>query len=241
MSDKTWGRADLHIHSDFSDGVDPIPEILDWVAQKTKLDVIAITDHQTIEGAQLAQKIAAEKNYNFEVIIGEEISARDGEIVGLFLKNKIEKQNKAEQAIEEIHKQGGIAFAPHPFDRLGFVIIPKKFLFGKGVARKIYKLKVDAVEVERALPHLPFDNLRARIANKKIKSAGLANSDAHIKEMIGKNYTLFSGQTASDLKQGILNKNVYPQRKYSYIESLFKYAVHIFQFIKQSRLHAKKS
>ena len=79
------GKADLHIHTNYSDGKPSVEEILEYVQNKTDLDVIAITDHDTIEGAVLAKKIASEKKYRFEVIIGEEVSAQEGHIVGLFL------------------------------------------------------------------------------------------------------------------------------------------------------------
>ena len=52
---KIISKADVHIHSNFSDGAPGITEILDYVEDKTNLDVIAITDHDTIEGAKLAE------------------------------------------------------------------------------------------------------------------------------------------------------------------------------------------
>ena len=80
------GKADLHIHSNCSDGKPSIEEILEYVEHKTDLDVIAITDHDTIDGALLAQELMKRKKYRFEVIIGEEISTKRGHIIGLFLK-----------------------------------------------------------------------------------------------------------------------------------------------------------
>ena len=82
--DQTWSKADLHIHSDMSDGLASIPEIMEHVATKTDLSVIAITDHNTIEGALFAKSL--EELYpGLEVIVGEEVTSKSGHILGLFL------------------------------------------------------------------------------------------------------------------------------------------------------------
>ena len=79
------GKADYHIHSNFSDGKPSVEEILDWVENQTDLDLIAITDHDTVDGAMLAKQIMNEKSFRFSLIIGEEISTKSGHIIGLFL------------------------------------------------------------------------------------------------------------------------------------------------------------
>ncbi|MDP2299833.1 MAG: PHP domain-containing protein, partial [Actinomycetota bacterium] len=73
MSTQVWSKADLHIHSNHSDGLARIPEIMEFVATKTDLTVIAITDHNTIEGALFAKEL--EDVFGIEVVVGEEVSS----------------------------------------------------------------------------------------------------------------------------------------------------------------------
>ena len=84
------GKADLHIHSNFSDGKPSVQEILDYTQNYTDLNIIAITDHDTIAGALEAHKLMLQKYYRFELIIGEEVTAEEGHILGLFLTEAIE-------------------------------------------------------------------------------------------------------------------------------------------------------
>jgi len=71
------GLADVHMHTNYSDGTGSVEEVLAFAQERTSLDVIAITDHDTIEGALRARDLAAERDYRFEVIVGEEISTRE--------------------------------------------------------------------------------------------------------------------------------------------------------------------
>ena len=82
------------------------------------LDVIAITDHDTIEGALRARDLAAQRSYRFEVIVGEEISTREGHLLALFLEKPIPPDLSIERSIELVHEQGGLAIVAHPFNRV---------------------------------------------------------------------------------------------------------------------------
>ena len=84
MTDRL-GRADLHIHSLASDGIDGIAAILEFVERSTDLDVIAITDHERIDAAVAARTMARDLGHRAEVIVGEEISTLGGHLVALFL------------------------------------------------------------------------------------------------------------------------------------------------------------
>src|SRR5579872_5349601 len=81
------GRADLHMHTTASDGW-PTPQELVDHARRAALDVIAVTDHDTIEGALRAAEHAAKRS-KLQVVVGEEVSSRDGHIVGLFLDRRV--------------------------------------------------------------------------------------------------------------------------------------------------------
>src|SRR5579872_4483044 len=81
------GRADLHMHTRFSDGWPSPAELVDHVARHTRLHVIAVTDHDTIEGALRARERAARRS-RLEVIIGEEVTSSDGHILALFIEKR---------------------------------------------------------------------------------------------------------------------------------------------------------
>ncbi len=121
-----------------------------------------ITDHNTIEGAlKLKKKLK-------QTIVGEEITTKEGEILGLFLTEKIDKKLPLNETIDKIHEQGGIVGVPHCFDKVRF----------RGALGKIPK-KVDFVEVCNSRTIFQQFDKKARdfaILNNFPMSAG---SDAH--------------------------------------------------------------
>src|SRR5260370_21658675 len=107
------GRADLHMHTTASDGWPAPHELVDY-ASATSLDVIAVTDHDTIEGALRAADHAARRS-KVQVVIGEEVSSRDGHIVALFIARRIRPGMSAAATVHAIHHQGGLARAAPSF------------------------------------------------------------------------------------------------------------------------------
>src|SRR5690242_4156882 len=107
------GLADVHIHTSYSDGQPSVRDVLAYASNCTSLDVIAITDHDTIEGALEAAILAP--TYRIQVIVGEEITSRQGHILGLFLRERVPPALSAEETVDAIHAQGGLAIAAHPF------------------------------------------------------------------------------------------------------------------------------
>src|SRR6478752_3551681 len=83
--ERIMGKADIHMHTSLSDGLMSVQEILDWVQEKTDLDVIAVTDHDDLEGGLLARDLAVKGGYRFEVIPGIEVTTRAGHLLALFL------------------------------------------------------------------------------------------------------------------------------------------------------------
>src|SRR5205085_7862326 len=108
-------KADLHIHTVHSDGAATVPELLTHVAANTDLRLIAVTDHDSIAGARQAAQLAPQ--FGVEVIIGEEVSTADGHLLALFIDSFLPPERPAAETIAAIHAQGGLAIAPHPFDR----------------------------------------------------------------------------------------------------------------------------
>jgi hypothetical protein len=158
------------------------------VAEKLGLNALCITDHNTIKGALVAQK------YNKDlVVIGEEISSKEGEILGLFLQEKVNPGLSAEETIEQIHGQDGIAIAPHPYSG-----------HCSCVGEKMNALRFDGVEVFNSLHRDGYSNaLALKNCNGHAKLGG---SDAHASHMIGNGYTLFNGSSQEDFRNAIKNR-----------------------------------
>ena len=116
IANEVWSKADLHIHSNHTDGPGKIPEIMEYVANKTDLKVIAITDHNTLEGALFAKYLS--DLYGIEVVVAEEVSSKEGHILGLFLTEEIPPGMSAADTIG-INEQDGVAIIPHPFRAQG--------------------------------------------------------------------------------------------------------------------------
>ena len=111
-------RMDLHCHSEAS--ADCITPIAAFPARckERGIHVQAITDHNEIWGAQKLQSLVAEHGHDLTVIVGEEVSTREGEIVGLFLKEKIPAGLSPEETVAAIKEQRGLVLLPHGFDPL---------------------------------------------------------------------------------------------------------------------------
>jgi len=205
--DKDNIKADMHIHTKYSglmkymglkfpDSVEEPKNVMKW-ARKNDIDVVAITDHNTIRGALETKKL--EKEYGVEVIVGSEIMSKDGEIIGLFLNQEIPAGLSAEETIEKIHEQGGLAIAPHPYSPIC-----------KALGDKIFELKLDGAEVFNAyhrdgiVNNLALDRIMKN--HHKCPIAVLGNSDAHLAKMVGKGHTKFKGNSADDLYDAIVKR-----------------------------------
>jgi predicted metal-dependent phosphoesterase TrpH len=183
-------KYDLHIHTNHSSCSRIKPKKLLRIAKKRGLNGIAITNHNTIKGGAEVKK--ANKDKNFEVIIGAEIKTDKGEILGLYLKKEI-KSRKAEEVIDEIHKQGGLAIAAHPFT-WGLLRTPAK------LDKKELK-KLDGFETFNSRNTFRWENEFAVQFAQKHKLAQTAGSDAHFYYEIGKAFTLFNGSLRDAIKK----------------------------------------
>ncbi|HEX2715829.1 MAG TPA: PHP domain-containing protein [Candidatus Acidoferrales bacterium] len=192
------GRADLHMHTTASDGWPSPRELVDH-ARTAGLHVIAVTDHDTIEGALRAADRAASWTRP-RVIIGEEVSSRDGHIVGLFLERRVRPGMSAAATVHAIHEQGGLAVAVHPFWRT-----QRRARGGPvhGVGWLAAELDFDAIEVENATPGFYLFNQMARRLTVGLGAAEVGGSDAHILDAVGRAYTEFAGRTPAALRAAI--------------------------------------
>ncbi|MFL5823651.1 MAG: glycosyltransferase [Solirubrobacteraceae bacterium] len=166
--------VDLHMHTDHSyDCATPV-EVLLAEARARGLGAIAITDHNEVSGALEAR----EKADGIKVIVAEEVKTADqGEVIGLFIEEKIPRGLTLEQTIAEIKRQGGLVYVPHPFDRLHSVPDYEHLM---GVLDE-----VDAIEVFNPRVAISeFNEEALRFAAKYRIPAG-AGSDAHVPQGLG--------------------------------------------------------
>jgi hypothetical protein len=157
----------IHVHTDYSSDSNQSPAQLVESALRERIDCIAVTDHDTIDGAMHVRSLA-----RLSVIVGEEITTRDGHLLGLFLHATIPPGLSAEETIAEIRSQGGLALAPHPFSRLA-----QRSLLA--ATSRIAPL-LDGVEVHNAQNPLPWeDGAAARFAAKH-GLPGFVGADTHL-------------------------------------------------------------
>ena len=116
-------KADFHMHTHYSPDSQMTPQELVARCLKVGLDCIAVTDHNTIEGALAVQRIAP-----FRVIIGEEVKSSEGEITGLFLTETVPRDLPPVETARRIKEQGGLVSIPHPFDRFRRSVILRRAL-----------------------------------------------------------------------------------------------------------------
>jgi PHP domain-containing protein len=115
------GRADLHVHTLYSDGGQSPEAIVRAAAGR--LDVVGITDHDRVGGALRGRDYAREHpELGVDVVVGEEISTLDGHLIGLYLSERVPPGLPARETIRPIHDQGGLAVAAHPFHPLRGVV-----------------------------------------------------------------------------------------------------------------------
>jgi predicted metal-dependent phosphoesterase TrpH len=214
------GRADLHMHTTASDGWPTPQELVDHAVRRASLNVIAVTDHDTIEGALRAREHAA-KRARLHVIVGEEVSSRDGHIVALFLERRIRPGMSAAATIDAVHDQGGLAIAVHPFWRTERVARNRPV---HGVGWLAAELDFDGVEVENATPGFYVFNQLAHRLNLGLGAAELGSSDAHILDAVGRAYTEFPGKTPEALRTAIESGNTAARRQRYRAVGLMRYA-----------------
>ncbi len=197
-------RADTHVHTKYS-GIgrlgflrfpESISEPKDVVknAHSLGLNVVCITDHNTLEGAFKAKEFEDEFP-GTEVVIGEEISTLDGEIIGLYLNERVPRDLPAEETVDLIRDQGGLAVAPHPFS-----------LHCPSLGEKIESLDLDAIEVLNAGHIDGYANSKALELGSDERWAKLGGSDSHAINTLAYAHTLFEGESAEDLRRSIKNR-----------------------------------
>ena len=165
------------MHTDHSPDCATPVEVLLATARDRGLGAIAITDHNEISGALAAREVAEEMG-GIKVIVAEEVkTAGQGEVIGLFLEEKIPKGLTMENTIAEIRRQGGLVYVPHPFDRLHSVPDYEHLL-------EIVE-EIDILEVFNPRVALTAFNEEAERFAAKYRIVPGAGSDSHVAQGLG--------------------------------------------------------
>ncbi|MGE5559212.1 MAG: PHP domain-containing protein [Bacillota bacterium] len=168
-------RADLHVHTVYSPDSLVSLEDVARIAGIRGIGCIAVTDHDTIEGALRL----ADRDLPFRLIIGEEILAREGEITGLFLSVRIPGGLGIYETLSRIKEQGGLVVAPHPCDRL------RRHVLDAGVLRRIIR-EVDIIEGFNGRTVFAGDDAAATALGRCFGKPLIAGTDCHTRWELGR-------------------------------------------------------
>ncbi|HAJ57391.1 MAG TPA: hypothetical protein DCL35_06440 [Candidatus Omnitrophica bacterium] len=197
---------DFHIHSKYSFDCFLEPADIVKLARTMRLDGLAITDHDTMAGVDEFRRLATEGSPrgtpDIYIIAGQEITTKDGDILGLFLKTEIKGNLSTQDVILEIRQQGGLAVLAHPFKWPHLLRSPELLR------------QFDAIEVFNARNNIPSPYLENHLAKKAVCDMGLAciaGSDTHEGFELGNARTVFdfSFPEATDemIKKAILERH----------------------------------
>jgi predicted metal-dependent phosphoesterase TrpH len=191
------GIADLHMHTIYSyDGTASVPAVLRR-AKEVGLDVIAITDHDVIRGALLAEQLAP--GYEIQVIPGVEITTAEGDLLALGIHSLVPAGLSLVETLIQVGELGGLCIAPHPMAG------------GMGMKSLKFHSVITALKHPEAGRYLrgievlnatALDRHSSVFAQELAHYTGLArtgSSDAHVLDAIGLGVTEFPGRTVNDL------------------------------------------
>lgn len=174
-----WVRVDMHSHTMFSgDSTTTLDEVCEAVVD-AGIDVLCVTDHNAIEGAN---RLARALEGTCRVVVGEEVRTHTGEIIGLFLTEKISFGANALDTARQIRDQGGIVYVPHPFDPM------RRNITETSLVDLVDAGLVDAIEAHNSKTSLASLNRRATEFGIGYGLALGAGSDAHVPLALGSGY-----------------------------------------------------
>jgi hypothetical protein len=170
-------RVDCHLHTVASGDANLTVDELAERAQATGLDVVFVTDHNVTEAAMAA----AQRDLGVRIIVGEEIRTPDGDVIGLFLTERIPYVLPLAEVTSRIRAQGGLVYAPHPFDLI-------RSSTGRVLPELCQAGTVDIIEAFNAKVEDPALNDRAAALARSYGVAMGAGSDAHDADGVGAAY-----------------------------------------------------
>ena len=199
----TMGRADIHTHTNLTDGMMDVRALLEHVQEHTDLDVLAVTDHDDLTAGLLARELVEQNGYRFQVVIGAEITTLEGHLLGLFLERAVAQLQSLEATLKAVHEQDGLAIVPHPMSWLTFSLGERAFQRVQDSSEPgVY---LDGVETANptVAGKVTQEKVR-RLNSQQYHLAEVGGSDAHFLAAVASGVTRFPGKTAEDLRQAIL-------------------------------------
>jgi predicted metal-dependent phosphoesterase TrpH len=196
-------RADLHLHTVLGDGW-ITPSRLVREARRRQLSVIAVTDHDHVEGARRVEALLADQPCDLAMITGVEVTTRSGHLLGLFVRKAPRPMRPVQESIDAIKEQGGLVVVPHPLGRLVPSLSRSKIdgLLAAGYA-------IDGIETYNPSPANAARRTEVLAANKDWGLAEIGGSDAHFWQHIGAAHTAFPGSTPDDLRRAVTERTVH--------------------------------
>jgi len=179
--------VDLHCHTSASFDCLATPGSVLRAAATRGITHLAITDHDTIDGALRARDAAPE---GLTVIVGEEVKTADGDLIALFLERAIAPRRPAAETIAEVRAQGGLVGIPHPFDKYRGSMLKDPRLEATGRL-------VDWIEAHNARVVGGTGNERAAAFARELGLPGVAVSDAHSAVEVGVAYSVLDGDPST--------------------------------------------
>jgi len=207
--DDVLGRADLHLHTRASDGLMSARDLVDHVARKTDLDVIAITDHDEMSASLEAREWAAKHSYKIQIVPGVEVTTRDGHLLALWIEERPPALRNLQITADWVLARGGLCIAPHPFTRwthsLNLGSLRPAVEQGLVAGMEVFNASLAG---RASRPHA------LRFATQH-GLAGIGASDAHMLSMVGLAWTRFEGRTPADLRRAIENRTVRAEGRFA--------------------------
>jgi predicted metal-dependent phosphoesterase TrpH len=215
--------ADFHIHTRFSRDSLLTEERFIGKAIERGLTHVAITNHNNVEGAIAVRDKVAELGLadKLTVILGEEVSTADGEVVGLFLTKTIPRGLSANETADEIHRQGGLVSIPHPFDPFRNAHIKE------GPLRNLADVgKIDMVEIFNCRVTFQRHNVEAAEFAARYEIPGIAASDTHSAMEVAMAFNAMPPfETAEELKRSLADNEWHASRSSILIHLTTRWAV----------------
>ena len=189
-------KMDSHIHSKYSpDSESKLEDIIE-ASKNRNIDIIAISDHNTVDGT--SEIIKKTKNTDILAIPSIEISSSKGHILGFGCEETVPRDLSVEDTIDRIHDLGGLAIIPHPYCFYRHGLLHNKDYKG---------LKIDAIETKNARFIIGYCNRKAKKLSEKENLPGLGASDAHYYKFVGDCYSLIDCEKDIDSVMKAIKNN----------------------------------
>lgn len=203
----------MHLHTLYSDGTASVQQLLDHVEHATDLDVIAITDHERVDGALRAREIHAAGSYSFDLVVGEEITTRRGHVLALFINERIPALRPLPETLGRIHQAGGIAIAAHPMAPLTPSVGRASLVERHAALDPMFRF--DAIELMNpSAAGRVRRRAREQLNANHLLLPAVGNSDAHVLEGVGTAWTWFPGATAAEYRHAVSAGTTRPDGAY---------------------------